>query len=564
MLQSRFKRIYDEKSDSLKIAAIKPDFFLESKRQPLEKELDNPGALVLYVSSVCNGDCLYCYAAESHKNGKLMDFPIAKAAIDAFAKRSKKINVVFFGEGEPTLAFSLIRKIVEYLRYKRKTADLEFGTHLLTNGFFSRSKAEWIFENIDKISVSCDGPADIHNITRRRIGGKASHALLERNIKYFIARDSRKIRLKTVINPFSLERQTEVLEYFYRLGYQGEALFAPLIDSKQSKINDLKPLGGKFADNFLATTELNDYLGTGISLMTRLVELSPKTAACGLSRSNFYATPDGSVACCSRAISANRENNPFFYGAFRNNELRIDREKEKSLRRRTVNNLEDCEECFLRWVCAGGCAFEHFEKTRDLMKLDKKICEKRKREAEKYLLFQARRETSDLRPFFITDNKGKEIALSLWSGELTVGEKDNPIIVIDSDKDDFQKLFKKIKNHRDRRGFKLTIFFLRFVSGSKKQNNRKIIDFLSNLKKEKIHFKLTRPIPEKSIGDREKLIKEYGMPTTAAESLDFFSVRRKDRIFFGKTDSGMVLKTAKTRKALADSDNGKIHSEALK
>jgi len=48
------------------------------------------------------------------------------------------------------------------------------------------------------------------------------------------------------------------------------------------------------------------------------------------------------------------------------------------------------------------------------------------------------------------------------------------------------------------------------------------------------------------------------MPETAADSLDFFSVRGKDRIFFGKTDSGMSLKTAKTRKSLADSHNGKI------
>ncbi len=558
MPRNRFKGIYDEKSDSLNIAQIKPDFFLKEEKHPRKKELDKPGAVVLFVSSACNGGCLYCYAAESHKNGKLMDFPIAKATIDEAAKKSKKINIVFFGEGEPTLAFPLIKKIVEYLRYKQRNTGLEFGTYLLTNGLFDKRKARWIFENIDKISVSCDGPADIHNITRGRSGGGRSHALLEKNIKYFLSGNPEKIRLKSVINPLSVKRQTEILEYFYRLGYRGEVLFAPFFESKQSKKNKLKPIDKDFLDNFLMAEELSDYLDIGISFITRANDFSVKFGACGLSRSNFYVTPEGEISCCSRSISGERKNSPFFYGVFRNSELRINREKEKALRQRTVDHFKECEKCFLKWVCAAGCAFEHFESTGNLMKIDKTLCDKRKQEVAKYLLFRARRESNDLKPFFITDDRGKEKALSLWSGGLAVGEEDNPIIVIDPDKDDFRKLFKKIKNHRDRRGFKPTIFFLRFVSESKHKKHREIIDFLSGLKKEKIHFKLTRPIPEKLINDREKLIEEFGMPETAADSLDFFSVRGKDRIFFGKTDSGMSLKTAKTRKSLADSHNGKI------
>ncbi len=565
MPQYNWPKIYDEQSDELLADKLKPDFFLES-RQPSIKELDRKGEIVLYISSSCNGDCLYCYAG-SHKKGKSMGFSIAKAAIDNVSRRHKKINVVFFGEGEPTLAFPLIKQILEYLRHKKKQDDLDFSTHLISNGLFNRKKAEWIFENIDEIAISCDGPADMHNITRRKINGGPSHSLLEENIKFFIARSPQKIKLKAVINPFSVKRQTEILEYFYRLGYRRETLFTPFFDCPKSRVNKLKPVGDEFMDNFLKAREISDYLDFGINLVTDLTEIKPKAAMCGLSRSNFYVTTGGAISCCVRALEDSKSDTPFFYGEIKDGRVIINSKKDQALKKRTVNNIKDCGRCFLKWVCAGGCVFQHFEKMHDLMKIDKEICEKRKNEVKKYLLFEARRASSDLRPFFLV--KKRQTLLSLWSGAIPISEKENPLIEIDPFKDNLQSIFKKIKKHRDQRGFKPTIFFLRFLSyfpSGNKEIGREILRFLGDLNKERIHFKLTRPLPGAWFNNRadiDCLEKEFGMPKNMSAALDLFKVKGL-RIFFGDIDSGLKLDDFKSRKALAALNDGKNRPKVIK
>ena len=157
---------------------------------------NNIQRLILFVADQCNLSCAYCYYSDSYgstKNlkGNLMDWNMAKDAIDFYLSRSKendksKEQAICFYGGEPFLNFGIIRKSVEYVKNRRKGIPIAISTNLtlLDNDILKFLIDKHIF-----LSVSLDGPKELHDRYRVFKNGQGSFDKVIENLKKIYKRD---------------------------------------------------------------------------------------------------------------------------------------------------------------------------------------------------------------------------------------------------------------------------------------------------------------------------------------------------------------------------------------
>lgn len=132
---------------------------------------NNLNTVILQVTQNCNLRCEYCVYSGSYinrvHNNKRMPLEVAKAAILFLAqnsKNSKTISIGFYG-GEPLLEFELIQNVVEYAEQLFSGRKVMFN--MTTNAtLLNMDKARYLYEKKFNITVSLDGPRNIHDSNR--------------------------------------------------------------------------------------------------------------------------------------------------------------------------------------------------------------------------------------------------------------------------------------------------------------------------------------------------------------------------------------------------------------
>ncbi len=167
-------------------------------------------SITLQVTQQCNLRCKYCvysgtYDSRSHSSQR-MSYELAKKGVDFVIAKStaqKEINIAFYG-GEPLLEFSLIKKIVTYIKDTFPSKKISFS--ITTNGtLFNDEINSFLQENKFLILVSLDGPKEIHDQNRIfHINGKGTFDTIIQNINHIKQNYSelfKKISFNAVIDP---------------------------------------------------------------------------------------------------------------------------------------------------------------------------------------------------------------------------------------------------------------------------------------------------------------------------------------------------------------------------
>ena len=182
--------------------------------QNLEYSLSNKlKFLILQVTQKCNFRCKYCHFSTDEEgyhehNYASMDWETARKAIDFFAERTRdqrNISIVFYG-GEPLLELELLYKCIEYCN--RKFFGKKLNYFLTTNAeLLTIENAKFLLENNVSITVSIDGPKEIHDKNRKRAGdGSGTFDKIYdnlRRIKCALPNHYKKIKFNCVIDPAS-------------------------------------------------------------------------------------------------------------------------------------------------------------------------------------------------------------------------------------------------------------------------------------------------------------------------------------------------------------------------
>lgn len=139
---------------------------------------NNLSTMALQVTQSCNLRCKYCVYSGNYENRKHSNLRMNRAtaykAIDFFIEHSantEKLHLGFYG-GEPLLEFELIKDCVGYIR---GIVNKEVIFNITTNCvLLDEDKIDFLYQNDFRLTISLDGPQEVHDTNRVKLDGSGS------------------------------------------------------------------------------------------------------------------------------------------------------------------------------------------------------------------------------------------------------------------------------------------------------------------------------------------------------------------------------------------------------
>lgn len=322
-----------------------------------------PQSISLNVSSSCNLTCGYCYAARGNFGGAQpapMEWAIAQAAIDrlvAEADPGAPITIGFLG-GEPFVNRWLIHRAVDYAASQAARHRLDIRFSVTTNGtLLEPADIALLRDHSFAVTVSLDGGADVQDRQRPRHngGGGSWRAAVDRVAPLLAAPGKAKIAARATVTRGNLDIAT-ALETLAARGFP-EVGFAPLrVGPAGSGALRDEDWPDYVAALIAASRRELDRLRGGLpirltNLAIALKQLHRGAASpypCGAGGGYFSVSAAGRWYACHRAIG------DATYELGSNTGLDLARRREFVLRRH-VHAQPECQSCWARYLCSGGC-----------------------------------------------------------------------------------------------------------------------------------------------------------------------------------------------------------------
>ncbi len=489
------------------------------------------------ITTKCNLACSYCYGSEGKRKGKSSNWEILKNSIDFIARQGKPVHISFFSSGEQLIDYKLFEKTLAYIRKKLKISSIKMST----NGTHNPDLYLRFMNYFDSFQVSLDGPPEIQDKQRPLEGGGRSSPLVEKTIKKLVE-ENKKFLVKVTITKLHKGREEHTFKYFHDLGVERLAfsIVVPLgcgKDWRNSKEEELNSL----IESQIKIKELCDSFGLDSKTSTELVFGHNYISYCGAGHI-FNVGVDGLVASCeiygdSFDLKANKRMQDLLIGKydFEKKCFEIDEKKVKELR--NAHKKAKCYDCDLK-LCWGGCPLRNPKKDGSIARMDSDSCRQKKAEFSAIMEYLAKENVIRIKPCLEKKN-GKlyysmqfsEFELSRSNGKKLSG---NPFIEFLPEKENLDLLFEKITAHSCKNRKKITLFLLspRTKARLDPLSSVRFKDFLYSLKKNRVLFKITRPvkITDVSAEAEENFYKEFSIPKNCRECLELFTVREDGRV----------------------------------
>ncbi len=346
---------------------FRPDVEKLAKRDTVIK------ALCLHVAHTCNLNCEYCFAAQGKYHGEraLMSFEVGKRALDFLVENSgtrHNLEVEFFG-GEPLMNFDVVKRLVEYARSIENEKGKHFRFTLTTNGMLIDDDViDFANREMDNVVLSLDGRREVNDRFRKTAGGQSSFDVIVPKFQKFVkARGNKSYYMRgtfTHFNPdFTKDIQTMLDLGFNELSM--EPVVCPPADAyaltEEDKQTVLKEYE-KLADMMLE----REKQGKPFTFYHYMLDLEggpciyKRISGCGSGTEYLAVTPTGELYPCHQFVG----NKDYLMGDIWQGVTRTDtRDKFK---RCNAYSRKECDDCWARLYCSGGCAANAYNATGDI------------------------------------------------------------------------------------------------------------------------------------------------------------------------------------------------------
>ncbi|GHV72314.1 thioether cross-link-forming SCIFF peptide maturase [Spirochaetia bacterium] len=364
--------------------------------------------IILCPSGRCSMACRYCSGNARNDTGRLMDWPLARAALDFFFAHTNETGpytLQFHGAGEPMMNPGIVKKAIEYAGNITSQRGQVLYTRISTNGFYSEDTARWMADTFSHISLSLDGPPEIHNLQRIAENGDGTYETVIRSLRIFEEKGVLK-RINAVITEQGINDMEKIIRHIRSVSGIKQLRLLPMEYCGRCETTDMDPL------NFnLFTRNLEKLLPEAASLGLELLSpleyvdsyLEYYCHACG---GTMCVAPHGRISTCIEVMDESSGADELLIGAYQDNQIVIDWDRVMSLRKRNYRSIESCKECTFRNNCSGNCLVRAARKNGTVMSADRDSCERTKRLLSKRYTDMAN--MSGLLPFISPWNKEHE------------------------------------------------------------------------------------------------------------------------------------------------------------
>lgn len=333
-------------------------------------------ALCLHVAHDCNLACKYCFAGQGEYHGPrgLMSLEVGKKALDFLCENSghrTNLEVDFFG-GEPLMNWDVVKELVHYGRSIEKERNKHFRFTLTTNGMLITDEViDFCNKEMDNIVLSLDGRKDVHDNMRPLRGGQPSFdQLLPKIQKFASSREAlgKEYYVRGTYTHFNLDFAKDVL-YLADLGFKEisvEPVVAPPEMPYAIKEEDIPVLLEQYD---ILEEEMLKRRGTekDFNFYHFMIDLSggpcvyKRLTGCGSGTEYLAVTPEGDFYPCHQFVGEKE----FLMGNV--NDGIVNTSLREKFSHSNVYDKKECNDCFSRYYCSGGCAANAYHATGDIL-----------------------------------------------------------------------------------------------------------------------------------------------------------------------------------------------------
>ncbi len=346
-------------------------------------------ALCLHIAHDCNLRCAYCFAGTGEYKGarSMMTPEVGRKAIDFLIEQSgnrRNLEVDFFG-GEPLMNFQTVKDIVAYAREREAASGKNFRFTLTTNAvLLDDDKMKWADETMHNIVLSIDGRPEVNDAVRKRVDGSGSYDRILPNIRKMA--ELRKDKSYYVRGTFTRKNMdfTDDVLHLAREGFD-QISVEPVVANKDSGLDireeDLDRVRSEYerlAKAYVAERKN----GKWFNFFHFMIDLeggpcvAKRLRGCGSGTEYMAVTPEGDLYPCHQFVGQP----DFMLGSV------FDGLKAESARDlfvdTTVYNKPDCDVCWAKFYCSGGCAANAWQFNKDIRKPYAIGCELEKKRVE--------------------------------------------------------------------------------------------------------------------------------------------------------------------------------------
>ncbi|QOR36415.1 radical SAM protein [Clostridium sp. 'deep sea'] len=340
--------------------------------------------VVINVSHDCNLRCKYCYASQGSygRDIALLSKHVASQILEFF--KGKNLSSILFFGGEPLLNTDMITYLAEGFIAQQKTTP---NFSVITNGTIVNDHIINILKKYDmQITVSIDGPKNIHDKMRPFEDGCGSYDLVKSNIS----------KLRKHIKDTNISIETVYTKHHLQAGYNMKQLRKYIINDLDLNGKNMVLCHSCMGEDMSMSFELKEELKNVNELFNSfyediLLEKSPVMdwewvdslfrlgkkqvydALCPLGEGVICITPDGDIYPCHNLAMINELK---IGNVFNNN---LDETIQKAKEKVSIaykENSPQCQECWFVDECK-GCPAKIYLVEKNINKIPDWFCKTR-------------------------------------------------------------------------------------------------------------------------------------------------------------------------------------------
>jgi uncharacterized protein len=324
--------------------------------------------LAINIANDCNLACTYCYANEGlygTPERSLITPDEVEAVVMSFANRFDYIENVQFMGGEPSMNPGAIQRTGEV--FERLVAEGKLPGFpqfvMVSNGLrFTRTFLEVVKRFKAKVTISLDGPPEVHDFIRIKTNGSGSYDAIRRTIKEAQC-EGIEIDFEPTFSKRHLDcgvHLIDLCQWFYD-EFGVPVLHAPPMSENRYGTEPLALSAEDKIVEFCAVTEwgLDNIFERGRYLMHSFTERligsfdtrTPNKSICPAGNSMLSVSTKGEVSPCWMFT----DEEPFVLGHIADADLLGDHSRRvlENLHQYELHSHPECRACYMQPVCFG-------------------------------------------------------------------------------------------------------------------------------------------------------------------------------------------------------------------